>query len=143
MSSETADASVPPGHDAAVLVADASIAPDAAMSRDGGVAALMVVRESFSVLFNDSSCSHHSHLLYVEAAEYADETPVRFLGGSHLLELRPSELLQLEAGERIPFATIGDGPGHAHCGTAWRTEVGPEEPDRPDVWRQMAALLAT
>lgn len=110
--------------DGAVLTADAAPPVD-------GAVALYVIHEAFDVLLNDSTCSHHSHGCRVEPAAYEEDVPVRFLGGSHEVVFLASELVELERGARIPFATIGDGPGHGHCGTAWRTSVGPEEPMRP------------
>lgn len=105
---------------------------DAPIARDV-IPAAFVIREAFTVLLNDTSCSGHDHIIAVSPAEYVDDTPVHFLGGSHLLAFRPSELQQFERGERLPFATIGPGPGHGHCGVAWRTSVGPSEPTRVDV----------
>lgn len=119
----TADAPRVPLTDAA---ADTRVAVDTAA---GGV----VIAESFEVILNDSTCSGHSHSLVVHAGTYPDGVLVRYLGGSHLVALLPSELALLERGARLPFATVGNGPGHGHCGTAWRTSVGPEEPHRPDA----------
>ncbi|MFO0650061.1 MAG: hypothetical protein U0326_27820 [Polyangiales bacterium] len=119
----TSDTPVVPLVDAA---ADARVAVE---TTAGGV----VIAETFEVLLNDSTCSGHSHSLTVLAGTYPDGVLVRYLGGSHLVTLLPSELSLLERGARLPFATAGNGPGHGHCGTAWRTSVGPEEPHRPDV----------
>jgi hypothetical protein len=117
-----------PAHDGAILVSDG-----APFLIDANDPSAIVVAAGFSVLLNDSSCSHHSHGVDVAAGAYAPDVAVHFLGGSHELVFLGSELALLERGERIPFATIGPGPGHGHCGTAWRTEVGPEERDRIDV----------
>lgn len=125
-----------PTHDGAMLVADGGVT-----GVDASAAGAFVIHESFSVLLNDSSCSHHSHGVSVAATAYADDTPVHFSGGSHELAFLPSELVRLERGERIPFATIGAGPGHGHCGTAWRTEVGPEERDRVDVCQPLGTAM--
>jgi hypothetical protein len=105
--------------------------PDAGVV-DSGAPPIFEISQPFDVLLNDSTCSKHSHWVSVEAAVYTEDTPVHFLGGSHELIFLASELVLLEQGNRIPFATIGPGPGHGHCGTAWRMEVGPEEPNRPD-----------
>ena len=114
------------GGDGGVLHQDAAPPVDSAL-------ALYVIHEAFDVLLNDSTCSHHSHSCRVAPGAYAEDAPVRFLGGSHEVVFLVSELVELERGARIPFATIGDRPGHGHCGTAWRTSVGPEEPMRPDA----------
>ena len=111
--------------DALVQVPDTgNAAPDAGSA--------MLVLSSFRVVLNDPSCSGHDHGLVVEAGAYVDDTPVAFLGGSHLVRFRPSELAQLERGEQIPFATSGPGPGHGHCGLAWRDDA-PYEPSRTRV----------
>jgi hypothetical protein len=94
---------------------------------------VLTVRESFGVVLNDTSCSGHSHWLLVEAGDYSGGSPVSYLGGSHEVVFTPSELAMLERGERIPFATIGDGPGHGHCGTAWRESVGDADPNLPNA----------
>lgn len=93
----------------------------------------VVISETFDVVLNDSTCSGHAHALTVIARTYPEGVPVRYLGGSHLVELLPSELVLLERGARLPYATVGQGPGHGHCGTAWRSSVGPAEPHRPDA----------
>lgn len=150
-------------HDGAVLYQDAGTAAQDAgtAALDAGTAALdaglldageadaglgppFSIRESFTVILNDSTCSKHTHTAFVEAGTYAEDREVHFLGGSHALVFRVSELLRLERGERIPFSTVGPGPNHGHCGTAWRSEVGPPEPDRPDqcVVRGTAMCLA-
>jgi hypothetical protein len=106
--------------------ADARVAVD---STSGAV----VISETFEVVLNDSTCSGHSHSLTVIARTYPEGVPVRYLGGSHLVTLMPSELVLLARGARLPYATVGQGPGHGHCGTAWRSSVGPAEPHRPDA----------
>lgn len=132
-------------HDGAVLYQDAGTAAldaspateaDAGLldagEADAGLGPPFIIREPFTVILNDSTCSKHTHTAFVEAGTYAEDQALHFLGGSHALVFLVSELLRLERGERIPFATVGPGPNHGHCGTAWRTEVGPPEPDRPD-----------
>ena len=54
-------------------------------------------------------------------------------GGSHLVQFRPSELVRLERGEQLPFATSGAGPGHGHCGLAWRDGLFSPSRDRVDA----------
>lgn len=116
----------PPGHDAALLA-------DAAPTIDAGAAAF-VITQAFVVMLNDTSCSGHDHECGVEPAVYADDTPVSFNGpGSHQVDFRPSELVMLAAGAMLPFATVGPGPGHGHCGMAWRTEIAPPSHTRVDA----------
>lgn len=117
----------PSVHDGGPLFADASSFRDAAL---GGA---LVVSAPFRVLLNDTTCSHNGHTCFVEPGSWDDDVEISFLGGSHELRFRVSELMQLEAGERIPFATTGAGPGHGHCGMAWREEVGPFDDTRADV----------
>lgn len=116
----------PDAHDGGLLeqVDAPHFDPDA---RDG-----LVIHEAFEVLLNDSSCSGHPHSVRVVPGAYAEDIEVHYMGGSHALNFWVSELVRLQNGERIPFATHGSG-GHGHCGTAWRTEVGPAEPDRVDA----------
>jgi hypothetical protein len=117
----------PPGHDAALVAVDAAPAIDASR-------ATFVVRTAFSVLLSDTSCSGHDHECDVAPASYADDTPISFNGpGSHQVDFRPSELMMLEAGAMLPFATVGPGPGHGHCGMAWRTEIAPPTRMRVDA----------
>lgn len=92
---------------------------------------MVVVRESFMVLLNDTSCSGHDHSLNVTAGAYPAGVPVRYLGGSHTVQFTPEELLELQAGGRLPFATILGG-GHGHCGLAWRS-VSYQATDRSRV----------
>lgn len=106
---------------------------DAGMGRDASTIdagpPTYTIHGAFVVILNDSTCSRHTHSANVSAAVYVDDTPVHFLGGSHELVFKPSELVTLQEGAKIPFATIGEGPGHGHCGTAWRESVGPPDPD--------------
>ncbi len=106
-------------HDGSPLLADAASFRDAAL---GGA---LVITAPFEVLLNDTTCSHNGHTCFVEQGSWDDDVEISFLGGSHEVRFFVSELVLLQAGERIPFATVGPGPGHAHCGTAWRREVGP------------------
>lgn len=117
---------------------DAHVADALAQVPDGGHVALdagsaVFVLSSFSVMLNDSSCSGHDHGLTVSAGTYLDDSPIDFLGGSHLVRLRPSELVRLERGEQVPFATSGPGPGHGHCGLAWREGLFEPSRDRIDA----------
>lgn len=115
----------PSGHDA-TLVADASVT-DAGATR-------FVVRTAFALLLSDTSCSGHDHECWVEAASHADDTAISFNGaGSHQVDFRPSELMMLEAGAMLPFATVGPGPGHGHCGMAWRMDLAPPTRTRVDA----------
>lgn len=100
---------------------------DGGLVEDAGEPEEFVIREPFAVILNDPSCSGHVHGISVEAATFTEDTPIHYLGDSHELVFYASELMQLERGEKIPFATIGDGPGHGHCGHAWRVEVGPPD----------------
>lgn len=93
-----------------------------------GAAGRVTIRRSFDVLLEDRACAGHAHGLRVLAGSYDRDTPVEYLGGSHLVRLRPSELVRLEAGEVLPFATVGPGPGHGHCGRAVRAEMRPRLP---------------
>jgi hypothetical protein len=99
--------------------------PDAPPLRDAAIGGALVIETAFVVFLNDPSCSHHGHTVHVEAGAWDDDAEVSFLGGSHEVRFWVHELLALQAGERLPFATMGNGPGHGHCGTAWRREVGP------------------
>lgn len=99
--------------------------PDAPPLRDATLGGALVVTSAFLVYLNDPSCSHNGHTVHVEPGAWDDDVEVSFLGGSHEVRFRVSELVALEGGARLPFATVGPGPGHGHCGTAWRSEVGP------------------
>lgn len=110
-----------------------TLRPDAPAPSDAGVPGALVIASAFRVLLNDPSCSHNGHDCRVEPGRWESDVEVRFLGGSHEVRFRVSELVRLEAGERIPFATVGPGPGHGHCGTAWREEVGPFDDTLEDV----------
>lgn len=99
--------------------------PDAPPQLDAALPGALVIAAPFRVLLNDSRCSHNGHDCRVEAGAWEHDVEISFLGGSHEVRFWVSELLLLQAGERIPFATVGAGPGHGHCGTAWREEVGP------------------
>jgi hypothetical protein len=115
----------PPGHDATLVAIDGSVT-DAA-------SAMFAVAAGFTIMLNDTSCSGHDHDCWVEPTAWADDTPVTFNGpGSHMVAFRPSELVRLAAGEVLPFATSGPGPGHGHCGLAWRTELMPASRTRVD-----------
>jgi hypothetical protein len=106
----------PIGHDATLTAVDA-----APVDVDTSV---FVITSAFLVQLHDTSCSGHDHDCLVEPASYADDAPVSFNGpGSHQVAFRPSELVRLQAGESLPFATIGPGPGHGHCGLAWRGDA--------------------
>lgn len=106
---------------------------DASSFRDASVGGALVVTAPFRVLLNDTRCSHNGHTCYVEPGSWDEDVEISFLGGSHEVRFRVSELILLEAGERIPFATMGAGPGHGHCGTAWREEVGGFDDTRVEV----------
>jgi hypothetical protein len=90
--------------------------------------AAFVVATAFTVILEDTSCSGHNHSIRVEPRGYGADEIVEYLSGSHLLQFSTRELAQLAAGQRIPFSTIGPGPGHGHCGSAWRRELGPTTP---------------
>jgi hypothetical protein len=93
---------------------------------DAGLAAV-TIGEQFLVHLNDSTCSHHHHGCYVKAGTYEVGVPVRYLGGSHEVTFLPEELEQLKNNQRIPFSTTGPGPGHGHCGMAWRKDAFPPD----------------
>lgn len=123
-----------PIEDGGTLVQDAGAIDSGVLDAgaiDAGVA--IVVAEGFDVVLNDTLCSRHSHAAHVDAGEYPPNQEVRYLGGSHELIFTGLEIAQLQNGERIPFATVGGGPGHGHCGMAWRREVGREDPTRRDM----------
>ena len=126
---EPSDGSAPGDAGSDAHVRDAFVADARPPTGDGSGPAAFVVREAFTVLLNDTTCSGHSHTVRVSPARYADDAPVTFMhgAGSHELTFLPSELERLERGERVPFSTTGAGGGHSHCGTAWRTSVGPED----------------
>ena len=111
-------------HDGGPLFADATSFRDAAL---GGA---LVITAPFRVLLNDTRCSHNGHTCFVEPGSWDEDEEISFLGGSPEVRFWVSELVLLQAGERIPFATMGAGPGHGHCGTAWREEVGPFDDTR-------------
>ena len=125
--------------DAGATSGDAAPMGDALMQRpdtgnlatDAESAAFVV--GAFAIFLNDPSCSGHDHGCGVEASAYADDSPVSFLGGSHLVQFRPSELVRLERGEQLPCATSGAGPGHGHCGLAWRDGLFSPSRDRVDA----------
>jgi hypothetical protein len=117
--------------DAASAMGDTLVQLDAANAIDAPGAAY-VVQSAFSVMLNDSSCSGHDHGCDVVPMAYADDSPVSFLGGSHLVQFRPSELVRLERGEMLAFATNGPGPGHGHCGMAFRVEIAQPSRTRMD-----------
>ena len=120
---------------AARVIGDALVQQDAANMTSDASAASYVIAMPFSVMLNDSSCSGHDHDCYVVPAAYTDDSPVSYLGGSHLVQFRPSELVRLAAGEPVPFATNGAGPGHGHCGIAFRAEVAQASRTRMDGCR--------
>lgn len=125
---------VGPAHDAAVLVAE----PDAGSPTDDASTALYVLT-TFTVVLNDTSCSGHDHECIVSAGMYADDTPLAFNGaGSHRVVFRPSELLRIQNGEQIPFATSGPGPNHGHCGLAFREGLYVASRDRVDTCQVLA-----
>jgi hypothetical protein len=109
---------------------DGDSRPPSDAQRDGAAdaTAAFVVATAFAVILEDTSCSGHNHSIRVEARAYGADEIVSYSGGSHLLQFSTRELSQLAAGERIPFSTIGPGPGHGHCGSAWRRELGPTTP---------------
>lgn len=127
--------------DAAALPLDAHAMGDALVQQDSAnvtsdaSTASYVITMPFSVVLNDSSCSGHDHDCFVVPAAYTDDSPVSYLGGSHLVQFRPSELVRLAAGEPVPFATNGAGPGHGHCGIAFRTEYAQVSRTRMDGCR--------
>jgi hypothetical protein len=112
---------------------DAPLSSDASRTADTGTAAF-VIAAAFTVRLNDVSCSGHDHECRVDAGAYDDDTPIEFNApGSHTVAFRPSELARLAAGAQLPFATVGPGPGHGHCGMAWRADLLPEpSTDRVD-----------
>ena len=114
----------PPAHDGGAHDGGA-LFPDAPPQRDAALGGALVIASAFVVYLNDPSCSHNGHTVYVEPGAWDEDVEISFLGGSHEVRFWVSELTLLEAGERLPFATMGNGPGHGHCGTAWRREVGP------------------
>src|SRR5437868_1318846 len=68
--------------DASASAGDASPRADASATEplradapppDAGPEAPYVIHEGFTVLLNDSSCSHHSHTVTVVPARYADD----------------------------------------------------------------------
>jgi hypothetical protein len=83
---------------------------------------------SMSVQLEDVSCSGHNHWFTVGPRRVRRDERVRFLGGSHLVEFSGEELARIAARERVAFATIGDGPGHGHCGLAFVRELGATAP---------------
>jgi hypothetical protein len=101
---------------------------DARTDTAADATAALVVATAFTVILEDTSCSGHNHSIRVEARAYGADELVPYLSGSHLLKFSSRELAQLAAGERIPFSTVGPGPGHGHCGSAWRRELGPTTP---------------
>ncbi|MFO0712908.1 MAG: hypothetical protein U0353_23845 [Sandaracinus sp.] len=117
----------PAEHDGGTLFPDAS-----RLGADAAVSTALAIAAPFRVLLNDPSCSHNGHDCYVEAGTWNEDVEISFLGGSHEVRFWVSELVRLERGERIPFATVGPGPGHGHCGHAWRSEVGPFDDSTPD-----------
>ncbi|MFO0728884.1 MAG: hypothetical protein U1E65_34210 [Myxococcota bacterium] len=118
------------GADGGTLFPDASENLPDASEPDAGLSPL-TIRSAFYVVLNDTACSRHSHQLQVSPGTWTEDVELRFLGGSHEVRFRISELMRLEASELLPFATVGNGPGHGHCGTAWRQDtVGPEDPNR-------------
>ena len=105
--------------------ADAALTSDAAVATDAGMGAF-VIAAGFSVLLDDVSCSGHDHECNVSAGTYATDEPILFNSpGSHSVAFRPSELMQLASGAQLAFATVGPGPGHGHCGMAWRSDLRP------------------
>lgn len=115
--------------------------PDAASAPDAG-AGPFVITTVISVFLNDPSCSGHDHGFSVSPGTFDDDTPLSFLGGSHLVAFRPSELLRIAAGEQLPFATIGPGPGHGHCGLAWLAGLYTPSRDRIDACTPMSPAEA-
>ena len=139
----TTDAGSAPAIDARPMGDTLVQVPDAAnLTTDAG-AGLYVVTNEFEVLLSDVSCSGHDHGCVVEPALYTDDTPVPFLGGSHLVLFRPSELVRLQNGEQIPFATSGPGPDHGHCGIAIRADLPPPTRDRMDSCHILPPTPAT
>ena len=117
--------------------------PDASAQVDAVVPGALVISAPFRVLLNDSRCAHNGHDCRVEAGAWERDVEISFLGGSHEVRFWVSELVRLQAGERIPFATMGPGPGHGHCGTAWREEVGPFDDALDDVCTPRGTAMCT
>jgi hypothetical protein len=111
---------------------DALVQLDAPNATPDATNAAFVVSSTINVLLNDSSCSGHDHGFTTGPMAYTDDSPISFLGGSHLVQFRPSELMRLEAGEMLAFATNGPGPGHGHCGLAFRVEIAQPSRTRMD-----------
>lgn len=133
-----AEARTLPVDGGAVPESDAAAASDAAVAPDTTARRTAFVVAAFEVLLNDPSCSGHDHGFSVDAATYMDDTPVEFLGGSHLVAFRPSELLRMAGGEQLPFSTIGPGPGHGHCGIAFKLGAFLPSRDRVDACTTMS-----
>ena len=118
---------------------DGALRQDAAPLADAG-AAPFVIGAAFTIRLNDVSCSGHDHACIAEAGAFADDAPILFNApGSHTVAFRPSELMLLAAGAQLPFATVGPGPGHGHCGLAWRMDLVP----MPSVERVDDCTVAT
>jgi hypothetical protein len=120
--------------EARTLPIDAGAIDDAAPpERDAGptTSDAVTIAAGFTVMLNDPSCSGHDHECEVAAGTYTSAMLPMFLGGSHLVVFSVDDLARLDRGEQIPFATSGPGPGHGHCGLAWKD--GLYEPSRTRV----------
>lgn len=83
---------------------------------------------SMSVLLEDVSCSGHNHGFSVGPRRVRRDEVLVFLDGSHRVEFTGDELARIARGERVPFATTGDSPGHGHCGLAFLPSLGATTP---------------
>lgn len=115
---------VAPTHDGSVLLdAARDVSVDSARTDD------VVITQAFNCTLEDRNCSGHNHAIRVEARVYRRDEVVRYMDrSSHLVEFNVDQLIALRDGLRIPFATTGPFPGHAHCGLAFRSELGATMP---------------
>ena len=117
------DAHAPPRDGATLLDARVDGAIDASDPN------AVVLTQSFSCTLEDRTCSGHNHSIRVEARAYRRDEVVRYMNNSsHQVEFTLAQLIALKDGRRIPFSTSGAFDGHAHCGLAFRSELGPTMP---------------